>query len=471
MRFFSFFSAWAIALIILPSAKGGEAGDARDYRSCQVISKDGRTAYLTRVFDVPRDTPLADIETAVTSYVREEFHAVLYDVEDDAACLGPYSSYGEAAAGRFESKRRLESLYKLLEFRWAYAGEPVPSAQAAEGAQVGTCVSVSAKKAWQPFSFPAPVSHITAIDGAWTVDAANYRPVGAGGHVGSDGAKLDAFSAYKFDGAQPFGALLVAPDAGSAHLAVNGPAQLGFGPADKLWMRINDTGLGDNDGALRVCLDAPASSAKTTARDDKTGYYYCDVVTLKANYYISAPFTVDGDTPSMVNEFADFVQKTYSETIYDGACMGPFSTEKLAAADVDNIMLGVMGDNLPIKKISWSYSKMPPPSASAATNDDKNRDAAALSKPASPSKAPFFPDPSLSYDELMKLERKCLYAIVNNKDDQNPPGCRCLRSEKRMKKLDPWEADDIGDIVDAQERYAAASEPYKKALDFCFRKR
>lgn len=121
-------------------------------------------------------------------------------------------------------------------------------------ADADVCTFVDAGKAWQSFSFPSPVRYVTSVGGAWTVDAANHEPVGAGGHVGPAGAKLEPYSAYKFDRTQPFGALLVAPSAGSGHQAVTGPAPLRFGPVSQLRMRINDTALGDNRGALSVCF-------------------------------------------------------------------------------------------------------------------------------------------------------------------------------------------------------------------------
>jgi len=127
------------------------------------------------------------------------------------------------------------------------------------------CVEVSAREGWQDFAFLIPVDRISRIMGVWTVDKASYTPVGAGGHVGDAGKKLEPFSAYKYDTTQPFGALLVSRGEGSPHQAVSGPAWFESGPVRNLRMRINDTGLGDNDGSLSVCFEAASQAAPASA--------------------------------------------------------------------------------------------------------------------------------------------------------------------------------------------------------------
>ena len=127
------------------------------------------------------------------------------------------------------------------------------------------CVEVSAREGWQDFAFLIPVDRISRITGGWTVDRANYTPVGAGGHVGDAGKKLEPFSAYKYDTAVPFGALLVSEGEGFPHYAVTGPARFEPGQVSNLRMRINDTGLGDNDGSLSVCLEAASRTAPASA--------------------------------------------------------------------------------------------------------------------------------------------------------------------------------------------------------------
>lgn len=134
------------------------------------------------------------------------------------------------------------------------------------------CVEVSASEGWQDFAFLIPVDRISRIMGGWTVDKASYTPVGAGGHVGDAGKKLEPFSAYKYDTTQPFGALLLSRGEGAPHRAVSGPAWFESGPMHNLRMRINDTGLGDNDGSLSVCFEAasqaaPASTPPAMAQD------------------------------------------------------------------------------------------------------------------------------------------------------------------------------------------------------------
>lgn len=127
------------------------------------------------------------------------------------------------------------------------------------------CVEVSAREGWQDFAFLIPVDRISGIMGGWTVDKASYTPVGAGGHVGDAGKKLEPFSAYKYDTTQPFGALLLSRGEGAPHLAVSGPAWFESGPMHNLRMRINDTGLGDNDGSLSVCFEAASQAAPASA--------------------------------------------------------------------------------------------------------------------------------------------------------------------------------------------------------------
>lgn len=122
-----------------------------------------------------------------------------------------------------------------------------------------TCLNVDSRQGWQSVTVNHGVSS-TQIGGGWSVDTRSYSMVSYGGHEGSDAERLAPFNAYKYDQRFPFGALLMdVPEHGVVW--VDNPSgwivrRVGFPAGATFRLRINDAdnALGDNGGALRVCL-------------------------------------------------------------------------------------------------------------------------------------------------------------------------------------------------------------------------
>ncbi|NEO97765.1 MAG: hypothetical protein F6K58_03465 [Symploca sp. SIO2E9] len=116
------------------------------------------------------------------------------------------------------------------------------------------CFDVSSKQGWQSFELPSKLTRIVSIEGYWSVDDKNYRPVSAEGHTGEAAKKLEPYNQYKYDQRFPFGALLV--DIPQYHyIWISQPQQLPR-PTAQVSMRINDDDntQSDNAGSLRVCF-------------------------------------------------------------------------------------------------------------------------------------------------------------------------------------------------------------------------
>lgn len=94
----------------------------------------------------------------------------------------------------------------------------------------------------------------TSRDG-WTVDAARYKKVGAAGHRGAAAEALEPYAGYKFTPGLPFGALLARDQTDTLHDLSKADTSVIF-EVNSMYIdfRINDTGLGDNGGSLRVCM-------------------------------------------------------------------------------------------------------------------------------------------------------------------------------------------------------------------------
>lgn len=115
------------------------------------------------------------------------------------------------------------------------------------------CFNVDSKQGWQYFNLNGSYRRITSIRGGWSVDARNYRQVGARGHSEPG---LEPYNQYKYDKNLPFGALLVdIPTDGYGYVWVRGRQRLPK-PITRTAMRINDAdnALGDNAGVLNVCF-------------------------------------------------------------------------------------------------------------------------------------------------------------------------------------------------------------------------
>jgi hypothetical protein len=127
------------------------------------------------------------------------------------------------------------------------------------------CVNVSSTKEWQVFEFPDALKlphSIVSVEGSWTVDANNYSPVsGLTGHTGSDAAKLAPYNDYKYYTAYPFGQLLM--EVIGEVTPVTGPTRILISTG-RISFRINDNGLGDNAGSLKVCFKMEDLTPKPT---------------------------------------------------------------------------------------------------------------------------------------------------------------------------------------------------------------
>lgn len=122
------------------------------------------------------------------------------------------------------------------------------------------CRSLSSRAGWVSWTFAGDGQpRVSSISGSWTVDAANYAPVGPQGHTGADGQRLEPFSEYKAVQGFPFGALLTRSESGAVSILQPGTMISGT----RLMVGINDshTTLGDNQGEMRICF----SDARTTS--------------------------------------------------------------------------------------------------------------------------------------------------------------------------------------------------------------
>lgn len=137
------------------------------------------------------------------------------------------------------------------------------AALAAPAAAQSECTRVDSRQGWQSLSFAGqPGMEVRSIRGGWTVDALNYPPVGAEGHLGSAAERLAPFGKYKAVVGAPFGVLLARSPGGSIYIVREGWRV----PDWNLQLRINDSDatLGDNQGSLSVCFSRAAPTPTTT---------------------------------------------------------------------------------------------------------------------------------------------------------------------------------------------------------------
>lgn len=157
-------------------------------------------------------------------------------------------------------------------------------AQAQDG-----CVTVDATRGWQLARFANPPVVVTNIYGSWTVDRA-LATAGWGGHQGTDAARLEPFSSYKYDQDHAFGHLLVRAENGDRTFPVRLAQGGSTGTVISVeWaeLRINDSDatLVDNAGSLNVCFErydrqptsnASATPSTSTAQSSTTGLATAD---------------------------------------------------------------------------------------------------------------------------------------------------------------------------------------------------
>lgn len=135
-------------------------------------------------------------------------------------------------------------------------GETLPTRDTTIAANGDECYQVDAKQGWQYFNLLRPRSRVASITGSWSVDTRNYSSVGAEGHTGEAGQKLEPYGEYKYVQSMPSGALLVdIPTEGYGYIPVSQAMNLPRSVI-KTAMRINDgdNTLGDNAGSLQVCF-------------------------------------------------------------------------------------------------------------------------------------------------------------------------------------------------------------------------
>lgn len=125
------------------------------------------------------------------------------------------------------------------------------------------CMEVGADEGWQYKIFPPGRLLDGYSRGGWSVDDRAYARVGPEGHRGEAGRRLMPFDAYRFDGRYPFGTLLVR--IGEQWLDWDGfvdrlrTRNIRTSKSSLIEFRINDRddALGDNGGALTVCIVYP----------------------------------------------------------------------------------------------------------------------------------------------------------------------------------------------------------------------
>ncbi|WP_010138849.1 hypothetical protein [Oceanicola sp. S124] len=122
------------------------------------------------------------------------------------------------------------------------------------------CFLISSRKGWQRVELldePIAFDFRTGSRDRWTVDAARYDPVTYMGHGAADEAALAPYAQYKYRRDLPFGRMLARADGGPALDVGSDPS---YDEAQRvlsalnLDFRINDTGLGDNQGSVEVCI-------------------------------------------------------------------------------------------------------------------------------------------------------------------------------------------------------------------------
>ncbi|NVK33127.1 MAG: hypothetical protein HWE23_01530 [Rhodobacteraceae bacterium] len=132
----------------------------------------------------------------------------------------------------------------------------------AEAGQI--CLNVEARKGWQNFNIPPLRLSDFSISGDWTVEVGTYPDVDFRGYAGGADAQITRQRSTKLRRGYPNGMLLV--DIGRGIVSANIFArQLKKAAAarsrvgGRYRFRINevDAALGDNSGAIRICLMTP----------------------------------------------------------------------------------------------------------------------------------------------------------------------------------------------------------------------
>ena len=117
------------------------------------------------------------------------------------------------------------------------------------------CMMVHSTAGWQRMrQRPAPRMNrmeISFDQGGWTVDKNGYPLVFPA--IGHTQPQLEQYSQYKYDQRFPFGKMLMWVDADNTNYGISGGV---YGVSRGVMFRINDSDgtLGDNQGAVRVCL-------------------------------------------------------------------------------------------------------------------------------------------------------------------------------------------------------------------------